>query len=62
MKYISEVFIIYYYSYKLYFRIDDYWDTKYDDIYFAIQSKVSSLKEFDTYIIKSLFEIYNKNR
>jgi hypothetical protein len=24
IKYISEVFIIYYYSFKLYFRIDDY--------------------------------------
>ena len=62
IKYISEVFIIYYYSFKLYFKFDDYWDTKYDNIYFSIQSKSSSLKEFDSYVIKNLFELYNKNK
>lgn len=61
IKFISEVFIIYYYSFKLYFKFDDYWDTKYDNIYFTIQSKSSNLKEFDSYIINSLFELYNKN-
>lgn len=62
IKYISEVFIIYYYSFKLYFKFDDYWDTKYDSIYFTIQSKSSSLKEFDSNIINNLLEIYNKNK
>jgi len=62
IKYISEVFIIYYYSFKLYFKFDDYWDTKYDNLYFSIQSKSSSLKEFDSYIISNLFELYNKNK
>jgi hypothetical protein len=62
IKFISEVFIIYYYSFKLYFKFDDYWDTKYDNIYFSIQSKSSCLKEFDSFIIKNLFELYNKNK
>lgn len=60
-KFISEVFIIYYYSFKLYFKFDDYWDTKYDSLYFTLQSKSSSLKNFDSNIINNLMEIYNKN-
>jgi len=62
IKFISEVFIIYYCSFKLYFKFEDYWDTKYDNIYFTIQSKSSSLKEFDSNIINNLLEIYNKNK
>ena len=62
IKFISEVFIVYYYSFKLYFKFDDYWDTKYDNIYFTIQSKSSSLKEFDSNIINNLLEIYSKNK
>ena len=62
IKFISEVFIIYYYSFKIYFKFDDYWDTKYDNIYYTIQSKSSSLKEFDSNIINNLIEIYNKNK
>jgi hypothetical protein len=62
IKYISEVFIVYYYSFKSYFKFDDYWDTKYDDLYFSIQSKSSSLEEFDSNILNSLMELYNKNK
>ena len=61
IKFISEVFIIYYYSFKLYFKFDDYWDTKYENLYFSIQSKSSCLKEFDKNILNDLFELYKKN-
>jgi hypothetical protein len=61
IKFISEVFIMYYYSFKLYFKFDDYWDEKYYDLYFTIQSKSSSLKEFDSHILNNLFELYEKN-
>lgn len=60
-KYFSEVFIIYYYSFKIYFGFDDYWDEKYDYLYSSIQSKVSSQKEFDCAIIDFLFELEKRN-
>ena len=62
IKYISEVFIVYYYSFKIYFKYDDYWDTKYDDLYYSIQSKSKSLKNFDENIINFLLELYEKNK
>jgi len=61
-KYISEVFVVYYYSFKTYFKFDDYWDEKYDSLYESIESKSSSLKEFDSNIINFLFELYEKNK
>ena len=61
-KYISEVFIIYYYSFKKYFKLDDYWDEKYDNLYESIEIKSKSLKEFDSNIIDFLFELYEKNK
>lgn len=55
-KYISEVFIMYYYFYKFYNKIDDYWDEKYDILYNDFETNTSSSEEFDDKIIKSLFE------
>ena len=59
-KFISEVFLVYYISYKLYFKIDDYWNEKYDEIYNVFELKSNNLKEFDTFIIKSLLELNNE--
>ena len=56
-KYMSEVFIMYYYFYKFYNKIDDYWDEKYDMIYNDFETETSSSKEFDNKIIKSLFDL-----
>lgn len=56
-KYISEVFIMYYYFYKFHNKIDDYWDEKYDGIYSEFLSNTSSSEEFDMGIIKSLIEL-----
>jgi hypothetical protein len=60
-KYISEVFIVYYYSFKIYFKFEDYWDSKFANFYLPIQKKCSSLKEFDKYILNNLLEMYDKN-
>ena len=56
-KYISEVFIMYYYFYKFHNKIDDYWDEKYDKLYNDFEINTTSLEEFDDKIIKSLFEL-----
>lgn len=59
-KYISEVFIMYYYFYKFYNKIDDYWDEKYDIIYNDFETGTTSFEEFDDKIIKSLFDLKKK--
>ena len=61
-KYISEVFIIYYMSFKKFFKIDDLWNTNYDFLYDSIANKSNSLKIFDEQIIDFLFELLNKNQ
>ena len=58
-KFISEVFIIYYYSYKSFFNHDDYFNTKYKDIYNYIATHSKTLKEFDNHILNFLFNLYN---
>lgn len=58
-RYISEIFIIYYYFYKIKYNIDDFWDEKYDKLYKEFEINTSNTKEFDTQIIKSLFELRN---
>lgn len=59
-KFVSEIFIVYYYSFKSYFKFDDYWNKKYDTFYFEIEKKCTCLKEFDECILDNLFEIYKK--
>lgn len=59
--FISEVFIIYYYSYKLFFNVKDYWDEHYDILYDDIAKKASNRKEFDNQIINFLFNLLNQN-
>lgn len=56
-KYISEIFIIYYYFYKFHNRIDDYWDEKYDELYIEFETKSTSFENFDSNIIEKLFDI-----
>lgn len=56
-KYISEVFIMYYYFYKFHNGICDYWDEKYDKLYKKFETNASSLEEFDNNVIGSLFEL-----
>ena len=60
-KFISEVFIIYYYSYKIFFKINDYWDDKYDELYDSIANKSKTLIEFDNHIIECLYDLIKKN-
>ena len=57
-KYISEVFIMYYYFYKFYNKINDKWDEMYDDLYIKFEKDAIDLKNFDTNIIKSLYQLY----
>jgi hypothetical protein len=59
--YISEVFIFYYYSYKIFFNVNDYWDENYDKLYDDIAKKASNRKEFDKQIIDFLFNLLNRN-
>jgi hypothetical protein len=59
-KYISEVFIMYYYFYKFHNKIDDCWNEKYDELYNNFLSNTSNSSEFDRNIIKLLFELKYK--
>lgn len=63
-KYISEVFIVFYLSYKIFFNIDDKWADKYDKIYndFLKENNISNttLKDFDNNIINSLLLLNKK--
>ena len=43
---------MYYYFYKFYNKIDDYWDEKYDIIYNDFETGTTSFEEFDDKIIK----------
>lgn len=60
-KYISEVFIMYYYFYKFYNKIEDIWDEKYDDLYISFEKDTKSLDEFDTKVINSLYKFTSSN-
>lgn len=59
-RYISEVFIIYYYFYKICNDIEDYWDDNFTEIYKFFDKDTNSLKEFDLKIIKFLFDTKSK--
>jgi hypothetical protein len=61
-KYIyeSEVFIVYYHCYKIFFNINDKWSEKYDKVYYKFVNDVGknvTTKDFDRYIIKSLLNL-----
>ncbi len=61
-KYIykSEVFIIFYYCYKIFFKLDDRWGENYGQTYNKFLKEVgpnSTVKDFDRYIIKSLLQL-----
>jgi serine/threonine protein kinase len=62
-KYKSEVFIVFYFSYFLFFGIDDRWGEKFDDIYdqfvneFERKSNVHDSRNFDRYVIQSLMDL-----
>jgi len=60
-KFISEVFIIYYYSFKIFFQIEDYWDDKYDELYDSIANKSNNKCDFDSQIINYLFDLCKNN-
>jgi hypothetical protein len=63
-KYISEVFIVFYISYKIFFNIDDKYADKYDKIYNDFIKEMNNpnatLKDFDNHIINSLFLLRKK--
>jgi hypothetical protein len=64
-KYISEVFVVFYISYKIFFNIDDKYADKYDKIYNNFLKEMNNpnatLKDFDNHIIDSLFLLNKKN-
>jgi hypothetical protein len=63
-KYISEVFVVFYISYKIFFNIDDKWANNYDKIYDDFIKEMNNpnatLKDFDNHIINSLFLLEEK--
>ncbi len=64
-KYISEVFVVFYLSYKIFFNIYDQWTENYNDMYNnflkEIKNPNATLEDFDNNIIDSLFLLKKKN-
>ncbi len=63
--YKSEVFIIFYYCYKIFFKLDDRWGDNYFQTYNKFLKEVgtnSTVKNFDRHIIKSLLKLQSENQ
>jgi len=57
----SEVFLVFYYSYKLFFNTGDIENNNYDNVYRIYESKSNSLIEFDKLLIEDLLDIQKLN-